>query len=213
MHATAHAAPAPLSTAVAKLIEAEDDWAYTQVIRRGDRPNAETIARFDPSKPREAQWQLVKLRGKVPSSSEAERWCRRRAQEITQTDGRALVELLDLENATVEAESSEAVRYEIPLKKNALKRVPSENFVVYAEVARDDHTIQRFTFELKQAIRLIGGAAQIEKAQGELLFRPLQEGEPARPVYASASGQGQALFKKVKRSAEVFYIDQFRVKS
>jgi hypothetical protein len=209
----AQAAPELLTAAVAKLVEAEAEWAYTQVIRRADKPQAETIARFDPTKPREAQWELVKLRGKVPSSSEAEKWCRRRAQEITKSDGLMLVELLDLEKARVANESETQVRFEIPLKKNALKRVPAENFVVYADVARDDLEIQRFSFLLRQSIRLIGGAAHIEKAQGEVIFRTIENGEPTRPVYASASGHGQALFKKVSRSAEVFYIDQRKVKS
>jgi hypothetical protein len=207
------ASPSLLVSAIEKMVQEESEWAYTQVIRRGDKPDAETVARFDPTRPRDAQWELVKLRGKTPTQAEAERWCRRRNQEITKSDGQVAAELLDLENAKVSEESAEDIRFEVPLKPNALKRLPSENFVVFVDVDRSEQAITRLSFALRQAVRLIGGVAQIESAEGEVRFAPAPDGETMRPVYATASGRGQALFKKMNRSAEVFYVDQRRVKS
>jgi hypothetical protein len=207
------APPELLVRALEKLVMEEEKWAYTQVIRRGDKPNAETIARFDPSKPAAEQWQLVKLRGKTPSPAEAEKWCKRRTQEITDREARALVQVLDLDRARVTASAGEAITYEIPLKKNAIKRVPAENFVVFADVHSADQSVLRFAFQLRQAFRLIGGAAEVQAAEGEVIFKPTPDGATTRPSYAVASGSGQVLIKKINRRAEVFYVDQRRVRS
>lgn len=208
-------APVLLSTAVKKLVNEDDRWAYTQVMRRTDKDDPATVAKFDPTRPAGQQWQLVKLKGRTPTSAEADRWCRRRCGEVNQTDGRALVDLLDLDRARVADETGTRVRYEVPLKKNTIARVPTENFVAFAEVDRADESLLRFSVVLRQAIRLIGGVAEIQSAQGDVFFTPVGEGstEGSRPNRIVASGSGKALFRNVNRSAEIIYTDQRRVKS
>lgn len=208
-------APGLLANAIQKLVSEDDHWAYTQVMRRTDSSNVsgDTVARFDPSKPAGEQWELLKLRGRTPSSAEANRWCRRRGGEVNQTDGKALVQLLDLDHASVAQETPTHVRYQVPLKKNTIARVPTENFVAFAEVDRTEQALQRFTVVLRQAIRLIGGVAEIQSAEGEILFDNVGASDSTRPTKIIASGSGQALFRKVNRSAEIIYVDQRRVKS
>ena len=205
--------PHLLETALQKLVDAEDEWAYTQVYRRVDRPNAETVARFDPSKQHPHQWELVKLRGETPTRSEAERWCKRRSQENVTNDASALADLMDLDRAVVSSETGSVVTFEVPLKRQTIKRVPAENFIVYAEVSRETQALNKLSVTLREGIRIFGGIAQIESAQGEVVFQSLARDEPPRPVYISARGHGQALFRKVFRSAEIFYVDQRRVRS
>lgn len=205
--------PSLLAAAMQKLVTEDDQWAYTQVIRRTDREGGDTVARFDPSKPQGAKWELIKLRGKAPSNAEADRWCRRRGGEVSQTDGRALADLLDLEHASITVETPTSVRFKVPLKKNTIARVPTENFIAFAEIDRGDQSIVRFSIFLRQAVRLIGGAAEIQSAQGEVTFQTVDESACTRPTRIIASGSGQALFKKVNRSAEILYTDQRRVKS
>ncbi|PTY06371.1 hypothetical protein DB347_13165 [Opitutaceae bacterium EW11] len=206
------AAPALLATAVQKLVEQDDQWAYTQVYRRADKPEAETIARFDPSRPAGAHWELLKLRGKTPTSAEASKWCERREKQVNQSDARAAVDLLDIDQAKVAEETGTKVRYEVPLKDVTIGRIPAANFIVFAEVDREDQSLQRFSIFLRQAIRFVGGIAAIESAQGEVVFTSLDESAATRPTHIVASGTGQALFKRVNRSAEIIYTDQRRVK-
>jgi hypothetical protein len=205
--------PALLDTAMTKFVAADDQWAYTQVFRRTDRTGEDTVARFDPSKPAKEQWELVKLHGRTPTPQESQKWCAKREQGGSQTDGRAMVGLLDLPHASVVQENDKRVRFEIPLKKNTIARVPTENFVAFAEVDRNEQALQRFSIVLKQSIRLIGGMAEISSAQGEVIFKSLDDSDTTRPAYISASGSGQALFHHINRSAEVIYQDQRRVKS
>ncbi len=205
--------PELLNTAMGKLVAGDDEWAYTQIFRRTDRTGEDTVARFDPSKPAQQQWELVKLHGRVPTAAECEKWCAKREQGGAQTDGRAMVDLLDLPRATVAEEDEHRVRFEIPLKKNTIGRVPTENFIAYAEVDRNERALQRFSIVLKQSIRLIGGMAEISTAQGDVFFKSFGEPDTTRPSYISASGSGQALFHHISRSAEVIYEDQHRVKS
>jgi hypothetical protein len=205
--------PTLLSTAMTKLVAGDDQWAYTQIFRRTDRTGEDTVARFDPSKPANAQWELLKLHGRIPTSEECQKWYAKREQSGTQTDGRAMVDLLDLPRASVVEEDGKHVRFEIPLKKNTIARVPTENFVAFAEVDRNDQALQRFSIVLKQSIRLIGGIAEISSAQGDVFFKSFGDSETTRPAYISASGSGQALFHHINRSAEVIYQDQRRVKS
>jgi hypothetical protein len=205
--------PSLLATAVQKLADDDDCWAYTQVYRRTDQEVGETVARFDPSKPAGSQWQLIKYRGRTPTASEAERYCQRRAKEGNRSDGRAVADLLDVDHATVTEQSVGKIRYEVPLKKSAIGKVPTENFVVYADVDPVGASLQRFIVVLKQSIRLLGGIAEIQSASGEVQFQSLDESESSRPTFVSASGTGQALFKKMNRSAEIIFKDQRRVKS
>lgn len=205
-------APALLTAAVQKLVAEDDQWAYTQTYRRADKPDAETIARFDPTRPTGAQWELIKLRGRSPSSSEAAKWCERRQKQVSQSDARAAVDLLDIEQARVAEEDGARVRYEVPLKDVTIGRIPAANFIVFAEVDRADQSLRRFSIYLRQAIRFIGGIAEIQSAQGEVVFTSVGQGDSTRPTRIIASGTGQALFKKVNRAAEIIYTDQRRVK-
>ena len=179
-----------------------------------DKPDAQTVARFDPSRPRERQWELVLLRGRKPSTEEASRWCKRRMQEDVNNDAEAMVQALDLENARFFDESPDRVRYAVPLRKQTIKRmVPTENFIVIAEVDRRTETLRRLSASLTDEIRILGGMAKIDTAEGEVVFQALEGGAAARPVYISARGTGSALFKRVQRSAEILFVDQRRVKS
>lgn len=206
-------APALLAAAIQTLAMEDDQWAFTQVMRRTDRASGDTVARFDPSKPEGEKWELIKLRGRAPSDAEANRWCKRRSGEVSQSDGRALTDLLDLENASIAVDTNTSVRFKVPLKKNIIARVPTENFIAYVEVDPNDQSIQRFSVFLRQAIRLAGGAAEIRSAQGEVTFQTVDQSTSTRPTRVTASGSGQALFKKVNRSGEIIYTDQRRVKS
>ena len=205
--------PPLLATAMQKLVTEDDQWAFTQVIRRTDREAGDTVARFDPTKPIGEKWELITLKGRAPSNAEANRWCRRRGGEMSQTDGRTLTDVLDLENAIVVVETPTSVRFKVPLKKSTIARVPTENFIAFAEVDRSDQSILRLSIFLRQAVRLIGGAAEIQSAQGEVTFETVDQSASTRPTRIIASGTGQALFKKVNRSAEIIYTDQRRVKS
>ncbi len=203
--------PPVLETAVQKLVESDNAWAYTQTIRRTDQSTGDTVARFDPSKPLGTQWQLIELHGRAPSPSEAATWCRKRSEESTNSN-RLFLDLLDLERASVVDQNSDRVRFQIPLRKSVIAHVPTENFVAYAEVDPSAQLMERLSVELKQSIRLVGGAAEVESAEGEVVFRRFGD-EDARPDYATARGSGQALFHRVNRSGEVLFSDQRRVKS
>lgn len=154
-----------------------------------------------------------KIKGTCSTSAEADRWCRRRGGEVNQTDGRALADMLDLDRARVAQESATSVRFEVPLKKNTIARVSTENFIAFAEVDREDQSLVRFSVVLRQAIKLIGGVAEIQSAQGDVFFKTVTDTDGTRPERIIASGSGQALFRKVNRSAEIIYTDQRRVKS
>jgi hypothetical protein len=210
--ARAEVSPA-LTSAMQKLAASDDDWAYTQVFRRTDCSTGDTVARFDPSHEPGSQWQLIKLRGRTPSAAEAAKWCKRRDQDTNQTDSRALVELLDLGNARIVSQDTEHVRFEIPLKKSTIAHIPAENFVAYAEVDPTQQALEKLSIELRQVVRLLGGMAQIQSAQGEMVFKNVGESDGTRPVRIIASGTGQALFRKMSRSAEIIFLDQRRVKS
>src|SRR3569833_1997718 len=173
-----------------KFVVGDDQWAYTQIFRRTDRTGEDTVARFDPSKPAKEKWELVKLHGHTPTPQECEKWYAMREQGGSQTDGRAMVDLMDLPHATVVEEDTKRVRFEIPLKKNTIGRVPPENFLAFAEVDRNEQALQRFSIVLKQSIRLIGGMAEISSAQGDVFFKSFDDSDTTRPAYISASGSG-----------------------
>ena len=212
----AHAAtPALLDEAIRKWIADEDHWAYTQHLRlrNGSKPVEERIERYDPSQPLDRQWQLLSIAGHPPSAAELKSWQRRKAREQKRRDEQPLADYFDFGHATVAAETAETVRYDVPLRREASRRIPLEKIAVAVTVNRSRRELEELAAGLREKFHLALGAAKVENFGLDVRFRVIDEKFAAQPVEITASGWARVvLFFKLGGDAQVGWSDFKRVK-
>ena len=114
------AVPSLLQTAVMKLAQDTDRWAYTQTAIEKDgkgKARSDVVVRFDPSKPYAEQYIPLKIDGQQPSESQIKKYRRqgeKRGQRMEEAATTGVVapsqrksvgELMDLDKATVVEEN------------------------------------------------------------------------------------------------------------
>jgi hypothetical protein len=197
-----------LENAIAKVVNDQDCWAYTQVIRRLDKKEGETISTYDPSKPFAERWSLLQWKGRPPTPVERDRWLKRRQNERKQS---SFIGLLDISNAKQVGRDGEVDVFEVPLKKEMIKNlVPTDKFVAHVGVDRDRETVEEFSLRTRESFR-IAGIGEVDSAEGEVVFKHIDERYVPQPALVRTSGTGRALFVKVDRSMEISFLDHRRV--
>ena len=206
--------PAPLATALHKLMVDDDHWAYTQttqVFDRHGRPEKEPrVERYDPSQPDDAQWTLLQHKGRPPTDREVRAWKRKKDKAMRRREEKSLGEVLDFARAAVIREEGTAMVYEVPLKPSASRRFPAEKFVAHLTVNRERLQLERFGLRAREAFRMVG-VAKIDQFEIDAQFATVDPQYAPQPQLIQASGAGRVLFFPVGASAEIKWSDFKRV--
>ena len=206
--------PELLDDAIRKWIADEDHWAYTQRLRLQDRSKAveERVERYDPSKPDDQQWQLLEIGGRTPTPDDIKAWQRRKQRELKRRNERPLAEYFDFDHATVAEETAESIRYEVPLRKEANRRVPLDKILVMVTVNKSRHDLEALTAGLKETFRMALGTTKVTNAGLDIRFQSLDPKYASQPETIHASGTARVvLFFKVGAEADVSWSDFKRV--
>ena len=204
-------APRALENAVNRFMQDENCWAYTQVIRRLDKKEGETVSTFDPSKPIEQRFALIKWKGRPPTTAESQRWLKRRQNDVKQRDGHSFVELLDVERAKHLRDEGDLEIFAVPLKKEMIKNlVPTDKFIAEVGVSRSRETVEEFSLRTVEPFR-IAGIGEVNSAEGDVTFQRIDDRYAPQPTLVRTSGSGSALFVKVDRRVEISFSDHRRV--
>lgn len=196
-----------LDTALEKAAAENDHWAYTQV-ERDDDDAGETIARYDPSQPEDAQWTLLQLDGRVPGDREKTRWEKKRVERAGQR--RTLGELIDLAGARLSEATADKIVVEVPLRTDGDERFPPEKFRVRLTLDRAREALTAVDVDLRGAFRVIGVVKVVSGAL-EVGYAEVDPAYPPQPVRIAGGGVGRVLFVKVDGSFEVTRRDFARV--
>jgi hypothetical protein len=201
----AHAAvPAPLDAALKRSSDDADRWAYTetQVSRdkTGKADEGETIVRFDPSQPFEAQFTPIKVDGHEPTEKERAKFrqqgirrgeqLQREAEKAEGKEPAAAPTLnfnskkfkLALENAKVVEEQGALLTYEIPLESIGKPPFPLERIRIRVRVNRDKTMVENVNVRVLEPFR-IKVVAKVSRGDFSLDFIEVDPKYP--PVMAS----------------------------
>jgi hypothetical protein len=207
--------PFLLDQAVGKFAQEVDRWAYTETVVEKDDKGAVVggaVVRFDPSKPYAEQYTPLAVDGKAPTDRQFKKYRKqgeKRAErhdkaerEGTTSVRKSLGELMDLEHATVAAETPQSVTYEVPLKKEGNNRLPPEKFLVTARVGKEHGTFENIAVKLRSPMRAVL-VVKIKSGEGSLEFATVDPKYP--PVLQSirGGGTGSILFVPVGRTFEL----------
>jgi hypothetical protein len=148
-----------------------DHWAYTETTRALDakgRVTRETATRYDPSKAYPEQFTVLSHTGKTPLA-QMETWARQRGlnrgKSLERPGGvehdakpRIILNgsplLADLEHATVVADTSETVTFEIPLRAEAGKGSSAEKFRTRVRVSKTHRAFEHVSMQLPAPMRI-----------------------------------------------------------
>lgn len=186
-------------------------WAYTlkTIVRgRADTIKEETVARYDPSRPRDEQWMLLTRNGRPVSPGDIRKYRREMADRHEKR--RTLGEFIEWDKAVATGESATAVTYTVPLSEENPWWFPAEKFGVAIRVNKQTRGFE--TIE----VRLLGPMhvalfAKVKNVGADLKFSPI---DPLHGPVLSAirlSGQGSIMFIGISGGYEQTRTDFQRV--
>jgi hypothetical protein len=210
-------APPLLEDAVKKWVTGTDEWAFTQRVRtydEGDKLKLERLERYDPSRPDSHRWELLEIDGKPPTEAHRNQWQHRKNRKPRKPSDKVLNDYFDFEHATVAAETAEAVRYDVPVRKEAVRLLPVEKFAVQLTVNKKTRLIEQVVAGLRSPIRIALGMARITDVDLDVRFDPIvhdfsdDDDDPS----TKASGTAHVVLFKMGDRAEYSWSDFKQVK-
>jgi len=217
--------PTSLQTALEKLSEGQNRWAYTET-KTNFNPDGsvkdETIIRIDPSKPYPEQSIPVKICGRAPTEKDFKKHResgekKADALERAERTGNlppsrpTLGQQLDLEKTTLSAEDEHTATYLVPLKKTDRQRFPPEKFEVFIRINKQAEAVEAVSLKLKSALRakLI---AKIKEGHATISFTQITPEFPPTMTNMEAQASASVLFKSINQNFSVKRTDVRRVK-
>ena len=211
-----------LEDALAQIAADAERWAYTETTLTKDtkgNSKGEKIVRYDPSKPYDEQYTLLKIDGQPPTESQLAKY--RRTQEKKRRDraqrelkglpGRSLGELVDLAHATVVEEDAAKITLEVPLRQQDNLRFPPEKFRVLARLDQARPSFENVAVRLREPLRT---AVVVKLKSGELNADFTRVHPQFAPALTGlhAAGAGSVLFFPIRGSFDLRRTDFQRVK-
>lgn len=189
-------------------------WAHTEtrVIRdEKNRVKAETIVRYDPSKPYREQWRPISVNGKPPTAKDFDKY-RHQGERARRRDERAergqpssrptLGEVMDPRSARVVSDDGNRLVFEIPLKKDGNDRFPPEKFEVLARIDRPSRGLENIAVRLRESFRskLI---LKVKSGGGTLDFERVDAKHPPTLTAIRGDASASILFMSVGGELEL----------
>jgi hypothetical protein len=189
-------APALLDQAIRKLMADVDHWAYTETTQKfgssGKPEGGPTVERFDPSKPAEQEWQLIRYQGHAPSDSELRYWKRQKESEMKHRGEKSLGDVLDLDHAVLASQTDATATFRVPILKDASKRFPADKLEVFMNVDKRLGALTSFALKPKAPFR-IAGVVRVESGDLEGRLDVVKDNTTPALVWWKGSGKLRVL--------------------
>jgi hypothetical protein len=170
------APPAPLAAALDLGVGDSDSWAYTQTSRDTDSkgiPGAETVFRFDPSKPYAEQFTPIKIDGEPPTAKQIaaarERGVKRGERLDRQAnapqpapsndpetiDINGAVAVVDFDRATLAQDDGAHLTYTVPLRPGRPDQhsLPADKLLLSVTISKDRPAFEHASIRLLEPFR------------------------------------------------------------
>jgi hypothetical protein len=211
-----------LEDALTRIAADSERWAYTEISFTSDtkgKNKGEKVVRYDPSKPYEQQYDLLKIDGQPPTANQIAQYRRtqekrrreREQRELKGQPGRSLGDLVDLAHATIFAEDAAKITFEVPLRRQGNWRFPPEKFRVLARLDKERRALENVAVQLREPWRT---AVVVKIKSGDLNADFTTVDPKFAPVLTrvQAEGAGSVLFFPIGGSFDFRRTDIQRVK-
>ncbi len=207
------ATPALLGQAVDKWIGERNRWAFTQHVREfdGGEVAEERVERYDPSQPDARRWQLLSVNGKPPTDERRAAWQERKMKKRL-NPGKALGGFFDFARATATGETTQVVRYRLPLRNDHSWLFPMDRVNVEVTVNKATRAIDQVEAGIDEPFRVALGLGQVMDIDFDVQMNPsAKRGEKDNPKAARPDGTATAVVKKLGERIEYAWSDFKRV--
>lgn len=190
-------------------LDERDRWAFTQVVREfdGDRLKEERVERYDPSQGYAARWKLVSVNGAPPGAKRAAEWAERKNKKKRKPRAE-LAQNFDFANAKVVEETSEIIRYELPLRSTIEWLFPISKVELLVTINKAGPALEQVQARIAEPFRVALGLARILDIDLDVQMEPPPATDPAD---AKPSGSAQAVVTKFGNRVEYFWSEFRRV--
>lgn len=188
-------------------LDERDHWAFTQRVREfdGKEVKQERVERYDPSRGFAERWQLVSINGQPPTEKELSEW-RAKKNKKQRRARPGLGENFDFTKAKVAEETSESVRYELPLKSSVEWLFPISKVELLITINKRGPALEQVQARISEPFRVALGLARILDIDLDVQMQPPPAADPAD---AKPSGTASAVVTKFGDRVE-YYWSEFR---
>ncbi len=190
-------------------LDERDRWAFTQVVREfdGQRLKEERVESYDPSRGYADRWKLMSVNGASPSAKRATEWAERKNKKKRKPRAE-LAQNFDFANAKVVEESSDIIRYELPLRSTIEWLFPISKVELLVTINKAGPALEQVQARIAEPLRVALGLARILDIDLDVQMEPPP---PQDPADARPSGSAQAVVTKFGNRVEYFWTDFRRV--
>lgn len=197
--------PAPYRAALARFsADVPRGWAYTATTTR----NGETsVERFDPARPRDAQWTLLMRNGRPPTADEAARYRSYRITTSTSTT-RATFERGDIDPGSAELVREDATH---AVFRCRFRQDVDDDLLNHLELTltfrKEPAAVEKFVLRLTEPFSPVL-AMKMQELTVEMSLAAATADAPALPRESSSRFRGRVLFfKSIAEDVRVLYAD------
>lgn len=204
--------PALLTEAVTRWSGERDYWAFTQRVKEfdGEEVKQERVETFDPSRPENKRWALLKLDGRAPTADEWAAWDKRKNKK-RKRDPKPLVEYFDFEHARVIREEGKSVLYDLPLRSGAGWLFPADKIDLQLLINRETRAVEKVDARINEPFKVALGLARVLDFELELAMQPVEGRAPADPAGTKPDGTVHAVVNKFGQRVEYSWNEFKRV--
>jgi hypothetical protein len=208
--ASAYADDVRLLTEVARnWLGERDRWSFRQEVREYDGKDLkqERVEIYDPSQTDASRWRLLSVNGRKPTPGEWQDWYKRKYKRHHHPKPSA-EENFDFSNAKVEQETSQSVRYVVPLRNSIEWLFPVSKVELLVTINKTGPSLEKVQARISEPFRVALGLARILDIDLDLQMTPPPERDPAN---AKPTGTASAVVTKMGERVEYFWTNFRRV--
>ena len=208
--------PPLLAKAFEQWATGREDLAFTQQTRvflDDGKVREERIERYDPSLPDSRRWRLIEVDGRPATDEQRKKWETRKNGKPRKQVVKSPAEYLDLENATLGADSPQSARFEIGLRPEAARLLAVEKIAVTVTVDKESGRIAGIAATLREPIRVLLGLARITDLDIDVRMEPADEESAEKTGEVQSGSTARVTMSKLGNPMEYNWSDFKRVAS
>ena len=198
--------PAYLKEALAKFSpETPHGWAYTL---RTESDGRETVERFDPARPPDTRWTLLRANGHAPTPDELDKYIKFKGGQTTSaTQATFRKEDLDPGALTLISEDAQRADYRCGFREQSANSDKMlAHLVLRLRICKQPAHVEKYTLLLREPYSPVLGV-KMHELTVDLIYSPPTDARPSLPWRGTSHFRGRMFVVPVEENLRLTYSD------
>lgn len=201
-----------LEQAVEKWLGERDHWAFTQrAVEFEDGKPRERLERYDPSLPGRERWRLLAINGRPPTDAQWQQWAQKKFRKNPRRIDTPIGDFFDFDDARQVGETSQTVRYEVPLRRDKNWLFQADKVRVLVTVNKETRALEHLAAHVREPVKVLLGLARITGGRADLSFLNFEDDATPGPESSQPTGSAHVVVSRFGERAEFTWSDFKRV--